>query len=149
MAEQEEITDPGHESFVDKISDKIHGGDDTSSSSSSSDSDSEAKKEPAAPSPVKEKIYRLFGREKPVHKVFGGGKRKYSLRARLLTVRLCCISAFFSFILFFLSVCLVMLFYARLMSYDQVLFLCSLIIRVCYQHPLDMSYYTYFGSSFS
>ncbi|CAA0842545.1 Reticulon-like protein B5 [Striga hermonthica] len=73
MAEQEEISDP-KESLVDKISDKLHGSSD--SSSSSSDSDSESQKEPAPPSPssVKEKIYRLFGRDKPVHKAFGGGK---------------------------------------------------------------------------
>ncbi|KAL7158823.1 hypothetical protein ABFS83_02G168900 [Erythranthe nasuta] len=71
MAEQEEITDPGQESFVDRITDKLHGSNDDSSSSSSSDSDSDAKKTAAAPpSPVKEEI----GREKPVHKVFGGGK---------------------------------------------------------------------------
>ncbi|GER57412.1 reticulon-like protein [Striga asiatica] len=72
MAEQEEISDP-RESLVDKISDKFHGssGGDTSSSS---DSDSEPRREPAPPSPVKAKIYRLFGREKPVHEVFGGGK---------------------------------------------------------------------------
>ncbi|CAA0820743.1 Reticulon-like protein B5 [Striga hermonthica] len=72
MAEQEEISDP-RESLVDKISDKFHGssGGDTSSSS---DSDSEPRGEPAPPSPVKAKTYRLFGREKPVHEVFGGGK---------------------------------------------------------------------------
>ncbi|GFP91469.1 reticulon-like protein b5 [Phtheirospermum japonicum] len=70
MAEQEEISDP-RESLVDKLPDKLHGSDDTSSSS---DSDSEPKEETASPSPVKEKVYRLFGREKPVHKAFGGGK---------------------------------------------------------------------------
>ncbi|KAK6140807.1 hypothetical protein DH2020_012860 [Rehmannia glutinosa] len=75
MAEQEEISDP-RESLVDKISDKLHGGDDTSSSS---DSDSEPKKS-TSPSSVKAKVYRLFGREKPVHKVFGGGKRTYHAR---------------------------------------------------------------------
>ncbi|CAN8245411.1 unnamed protein product [Cochlearia groenlandica] len=56
------------ESFMEKISEKIHGHHD--SSSSSSDSDDEKKAE----SSIKTKIYRLFGREKPVHKVFGGGK---------------------------------------------------------------------------
>ncbi|CAN1178231.1 Reticulon-like protein B4 [Linum perenne] len=49
---------------MDKISEKIHGGDDSSSSSSDSDHDDK----------VKSKIYRLFGREQPVHKVLGGGK---------------------------------------------------------------------------
>lgn len=47
------------ESLIEKITEKIH------DSSSSSDSESE---------PVKSKIYRLFGRERPVHKVLGGGK---------------------------------------------------------------------------
>ncbi|MGD7309678.1 reticulon family protein, partial [Ralstonia pseudosolanacearum] len=46
---------------MDKIAEKFHG-----DSSSSSDSDDE--------SSVKTKIWRLFGREKPVHKLFGGGK---------------------------------------------------------------------------
>ncbi|KAK4490773.1 hypothetical protein RD792_001482 [Penstemon davidsonii] len=55
------------ESFVEKVADKIHGHD--SSSSSSSDSDDEKKKT----SSVKDKV-RLFGRNKPVHKVLGGGK---------------------------------------------------------------------------
>lgn len=54
------------ESIMEKIAEKIHGHDD----SSSSDSDDEKKE-----SSIKTKIYRLFGREKPVHKVFGGGKR--------------------------------------------------------------------------
>lgn len=61
------------ESVMEKISEKIHAHD----SSSSSDSDSESNKKPDSPSSVKAKIFRLFGREKPVHKVFGGGKRTY------------------------------------------------------------------------
>jgi len=59
------------ESIMEKIAEKIRGHDD-SSSSSSSDSDDE--KKAASDSSMKTKIYRLFGREKPVHKVFGGGK---------------------------------------------------------------------------
>ncbi|GLT78163.1 hypothetical protein SLA2020_497090 [Shorea laevis] len=54
------------ESLIDKITDKIHEHD----SSSSSDSEDEK----SSPSTVKPKIYRLFGRERPVHKVLGGGK---------------------------------------------------------------------------
>lgn len=54
------------ESIMEKIAEKIHGHD----NSSSSDSDDDKKE-----SSIKTKIYRLFGREKPVHKVFGGGKR--------------------------------------------------------------------------
>ncbi|KAG2302781.1 hypothetical protein Bca52824_031432 [Brassica carinata] len=56
------------ESIMEKIAEKIHGHD----ASSSSDSDDD--KKASSPSSIKTKIYRLFGREKPVHKVFGGGK---------------------------------------------------------------------------
>jgi len=56
------------ESLMEKISEKIHHHD------SSSSSESEYEK-PDSPSAVKAKIYRMFGREKPVHKVLGGGKR--------------------------------------------------------------------------
>ncbi|KAF3439949.1 hypothetical protein FNV43_RR18227 [Rhamnella rubrinervis] len=70
MAEQTESTGSTVESVVDKVSEKIHDHD-SLSSSSSSDSDTE---KPPSPSSVKAKIYRLFGREKPVHSVFGGGK---------------------------------------------------------------------------
>ncbi|CAI0546429.1 unnamed protein product [Linum tenue] len=61
-----------HDSLVDKITEKIHGHDGSSSSSSSSDSDDDRK--PSKVDSVKSKIYRLFGRDKPVHKVLGGGK---------------------------------------------------------------------------
>ncbi|CAN1300486.1 Reticulon-like protein B1 [Linum perenne] len=63
------------ESLMDKISEKIHGGDDSSSDHGHYDN---AKKSaaPDSPSSMKSKIYRLFGRERPVHKVLGGGKRK-------------------------------------------------------------------------
>ncbi|KAF8369381.1 hypothetical protein HHK36_032349 [Tetracentron sinense] len=52
-------------SVVEKITEKFHG----HGSSSSSDSDNEK-----APPSMKAKIYRIFGREKPVHKILGGGK---------------------------------------------------------------------------
>lgn len=55
-----------HESLIEKIADKINGHD-----SSSSDSDDD---KPSPVDAVKAKIFRLFGREKPVHKVLGGGK---------------------------------------------------------------------------
>lgn len=73
MAEHKE--EPVMESVMDKISEKFHGGD----SSSSSDSDDEKKKgssSASAAAAMKDKIYRLFGRERPVHSVLGGGKRK-------------------------------------------------------------------------
>ncbi|KAL3650528.1 Reticulon-like protein B2 [Castilleja foliolosa] len=56
------------ESLIEKITEKFHGSD---SSSSDSDDDGDIKSAAAA---VKAKIYRLFGRDKPVHKVLGGGK---------------------------------------------------------------------------
>ncbi|KAB2070164.1 Reticulon-like protein B5 [Gossypium arboreum] len=69
MADESESKQSAVESMMEKISEKIHGND----SSSSSDSDSDHEK-PASPSSVKAKIYRLFGRERPVHHVLGGGK---------------------------------------------------------------------------
>lgn len=60
----------GVESVMDKIKEKLrHDGDSDGSSSSSSDSDSDIS------SKLKSKISRLFGRQKPLHSVFGGGKR--------------------------------------------------------------------------
>nr|AEZ00899.1 putative 24 kDa seed maturation protein [Elaeis guineensis] len=56
------------ESLMEKITEKFHHED----SSSSSDSDNE--KSLPSSSSVQSKIYRLFGREKPVHTVLGGGK---------------------------------------------------------------------------
>ena len=71
MAEEPESkVTGGGESVLEKLTEKLHGHD---SSSSSSDSDSES--EHPVKSSVKAKIYRLFGRERPVHSVFGGGKR--------------------------------------------------------------------------
>ncbi|KAL3572063.1 hypothetical protein D5086_025967 [Populus alba] len=67
MAEQSENP---IESVMGKISEKIH----QDSSSSDSESDSEKKSYPSES--VKDKIWRLFGREKPVHRVLGGGKRR-------------------------------------------------------------------------
>ncbi|KAH7854343.1 hypothetical protein Vadar_012779 [Vaccinium darrowii] len=55
------------ESVMEKITEKFHDHD----VSSSSDSENEKS---SSPSPVKPKIYRIFGREKPLHKVLGGGK---------------------------------------------------------------------------
>ncbi|KAL6986335.1 Reticulon-like protein B1 [Sarracenia purpurea var. burkii] len=48
---------------MEKITEKLHEDD-----SSSSDSDADKI------SPLKSNVYRLFGREKPIHKVLGGGK---------------------------------------------------------------------------
>ncbi|KAF3679811.1 Reticulon-like protein B4 [Capsicum annuum] len=56
------------DSVMDKINDTLHPHD-----SSSSDSDNEMEKVSSVEA-VKAKIYRLFGRERPVHKVLGSGK---------------------------------------------------------------------------
>ncbi|XP_015961873.1 reticulon-like protein B3 [Arachis duranensis] len=59
----------GGDSLTEEISEKLHSH--HSSSSSSSDSDSEKR----VSSPVKDaRVFRLFGREKPLHSVFGAGK---------------------------------------------------------------------------
>ena len=63
------------ESLMDKIVEKIPNHHDSSSSSSESKSDDKFNPFGSA----KAKVYRLFGREKPVHKVLGGGKRNLSL----------------------------------------------------------------------
>lgn len=68
------------ESIMEKIAEKIHGHDD-GSSSSSSDSDDDKKS-----ASLKTKIYRLFGREQPLHKVFGGGKRMDPLSFHRLAI---------------------------------------------------------------
>ncbi|KAM7273778.1 hypothetical protein ACFE04_028442 [Oxalis oulophora] len=77
MAEEEHHKS---ESLMEKIADKIHGGD---SSSSSSDSEDEKKKKEvhhehnkasSQVDDIKSKVNRLFGRQKPLHKVLGGGK---------------------------------------------------------------------------
>jgi hypothetical protein len=65
MADQHKEEEKKGESLIEKIADKIESHD-----SSSSSSDSEGEKA----SSLKAKVYRLFGREKPVHKVLGGGK---------------------------------------------------------------------------
>ncbi|XP_071702067.1 reticulon-like protein B2 [Rutidosis leptorrhynchoides] len=57
------------ESLTEKITEKFKDDSSSSSSSSSSDSDDDNKI-----SEMKSKVFRLFGREKPVHKAFGGGK---------------------------------------------------------------------------
>lgn len=72
VAGEHEKEDSFVESVKDKISETFHKDD----SSSSSDSDNEGKKSSSV-SDVKDKIYRLFGREKPVHKLLGGGKRMH------------------------------------------------------------------------
>ncbi|XP_042465236.1 reticulon-like protein B2 [Zingiber officinale] len=58
------------ETLIEQIEEKDRGG----GSSSSSSSDDEKSKASEAVEAAKAKIYRLFGREKPVHQILGGGK---------------------------------------------------------------------------
>ncbi|KAK3220033.1 hypothetical protein Dsin_014003 [Dipteronia sinensis] len=66
MAEHATEHESTEKSLLGKLAEKIHGND-----SSSSDSDSD---KPSVVEDVKSNVFRLFGREQPVHKVFGGGK---------------------------------------------------------------------------
>lgn len=67
--EQLEIVGPLEEPLMENIvPEKINGLD----SLSSSDTDSE---KPDSPVPINAPIYRMFGRERPIHMVLGGGKR--------------------------------------------------------------------------
>ncbi|KAL5718760.1 Reticulon-like protein B2 [Ranunculus cassubicifolius] len=79
MADQIEESNVKSESLMEKINEKIHGDDSSSSSSSDSDNEKKEKKEKSessssSPSSLQSGINRLFGRQKSVHKVFGGGK---------------------------------------------------------------------------
>lgn len=76
MAEHKE--ESAAESLLEKITDKFHGRD-SSSSESDDEKSSGTSAAVAAADAVKAKIYRLFGREKPIHTVLGGGKRTYPL----------------------------------------------------------------------
>lgn len=60
------------ESLMDKIADKIHGHDSPVSPAVESLHEKAVSSGHAAS--LKAKAYSLFGREKPVHNVFGGGK---------------------------------------------------------------------------
>ena len=66
MAEHTEESGVATESLLEKNTEKFHGHD-----SSSLDSDSD---KPTSSSSVKAKIFRLFGKEKRVHTIFGRGK---------------------------------------------------------------------------
>lgn len=70
MADESEstVTAASGETLIEKITEKLHFHD-------SSDSGSSSDSEKPVISSVKDKVFRLFGREKPVHSFLGGGKR--------------------------------------------------------------------------
>lgn len=106
------------ESLLEKISEKIH--DHHSSSSSSSDSDNE---KPSSSPTINSKIFRIFGREKPVHKVFGGGKRMWFLFAQSLVLSFVFLFFALKFLLnynyFWLLLCVDELSYPSLLVYGS------------------------------
>lgn len=57
---------------MEELAHKIHSKISSPSSSSDSDDDKRSQGRAAA---LKAKVYRLFGREKPIHQVLGAGKR--------------------------------------------------------------------------
>lgn len=78
MADHAAEHESADKSLTEKIADKIRGHE----SSSSPDADDD---KPTTFDAVKSKVFRLFGREKPVHKVLGGGKRNVILHLCLNT----------------------------------------------------------------
>ncbi|KAL2238279.1 UNVERIFIED_CONTAM: Reticulon-like protein B3 [Sesamum indicum] len=80
MADHHKEEENKGESLIDKVTDKMHAHDSSSSSSSSSSSDSDDDRKAR----LKTKVYRLFGREKPVHKILGGGQGTFKERQILL-----------------------------------------------------------------
>lgn len=103
MADHVEISDSKGESLMEKIAGKLN-----VDNLSSSDSDS-AKKPASSPPSVKPKttsptlsmkakIYRMFGREKPVQKVSCGKKRTYNLPSSFRYT--CVLSQFIEFYMY-------------------------------------------------
>lgn len=68
MLEHDGEVEPKGETVLENITEKLHGDD-----SCTSDSDDD-KKEESTIEAVKNKVYRILGRDKPIHKVLGGGK---------------------------------------------------------------------------
>lgn len=70
MAEEAENATPAGDPVPENVTEEMHDGRDAPLSSELG-----LDKEETGPrSPTEAKIYRLFGREKPVHRVLGGGK---------------------------------------------------------------------------
>lgn len=75
------------DSFSDKVEEKFH--DHNSDSDSYSDSDDDHNKRPPPKTTGSTNVYRLFGRDQPVHKVLGGGKRNSIANVSAFVMFLC------------------------------------------------------------
>ncbi|KAK1366544.1 Reticulon-like protein B2 [Heracleum sosnowskyi] len=71
MADHAGDAEPKVESVMEKITEKLHGDD---SSTSDSDDDKKSSNKVSTMEAIENKVYRILGREKPIHKVLGGGK---------------------------------------------------------------------------
>ncbi|KAL2324582.1 hypothetical protein Fmac_023640 [Flemingia macrophylla] len=103
------------DSFVEKIEEKFHDHNSDSESYSSSDDDHSSKRPPTNPSGSH--VYRLFGREQPIHKLLGAGKPADILLWRNKRSTGIVLGAGTAFWVFF-----------ELMEYHLITFLCHLLI---------------------
>ncbi|KAG5004947.1 hypothetical protein JHK82_028971 [Glycine max] len=103
------------DSFSDKVEEKFH--DHNSDSDSYSDSDDDHNNRPPPKTTVSNNVYRLFGRDQPVHKVLGGGKPADILLWRNRRSTGVVLGAGTAFWIFF-----------ELMQYHLITFICHLLI---------------------
>ncbi|XP_027364147.1 reticulon-like protein B1 [Abrus precatorius] len=103
------------DSFVDKIEEKFH--DHNTDSESYSDSDDDHNLRPPLKNTSNSNVYRLFGRDQPVHKVLGGGKPADILLWRNKRTTGIVLGAGTAFWFFF-----------ELMDYHLITFVCHLLI---------------------
>lgn len=128
MSDHSENAESKSESLIDKLVEKIHDHD----SSSSSGSDSETEGGSASSSTLKEKVFRLFGRERPVHHVLGGGKRtqSYLSDSKLLKNRFLLLLHFFLLFQFVFHI-LFLCFYTAFIGLVGARYRLMLIRRLC------------------
>ncbi|KAK7391311.1 hypothetical protein VNO78_19725 [Psophocarpus tetragonolobus] len=103
------------DSFVDKIEEKFD--DNNSDSDSYSDSDDDHHKKRLPPPIAGSNVYRLFGRDQPIHKVLGGGKPADILLWRNRRSTAIVLGACTAFWIFF-----------ELMDYHLITFICHSLI---------------------
>ncbi|KAG5075238.1 hypothetical protein JHK82_056598 [Glycine max] len=130
------------DSFSDKVEENFHHHH-NSDSDSYSDSDDDHNKRPPPKTTGSTNVYRLFGRDQPVHKVLGGGKRN-SIANVSAFVMFLCVSRYY--LLAFLTPADILLWRSRrstgivlgagtafwiffeLMQYHLITFICHLLI---------------------